>query len=46
MAKEYTYQPFSISKIYPNLYFWFEKKPSGNPGDTGVFISLLSWSPV
>jgi hypothetical protein len=20
------------SKIYPNLEFWFEKKPSGNPG--------------
>jgi hypothetical protein len=20
------------SKIYPNLYFWFEYKPSGNPG--------------
>jgi hypothetical protein len=19
------------SKIYPNLYFWFENKPSGNP---------------
>jgi hypothetical protein len=34
MAKEYTYQPFSIprpSKINPNLDFWFENKPSGNP---------------
>jgi hypothetical protein len=20
------------SKIYPNWYFWFENKPSGNPG--------------
>jgi hypothetical protein len=28
------YQPFSItrpSNIYPNLDFWFENKPSGNP---------------
>jgi hypothetical protein len=29
------YQPFSIRrplKFYPSLDFWFEKKPSGNPG--------------
>jgi hypothetical protein len=25
------------SKIYPNLDFWFESKPSGNPGTlTGI----------
>jgi hypothetical protein len=25
------------SKIYPNLDFWFENKPSGNPGWVGSF---------
>jgi hypothetical protein len=27
------YVPIStLSKIYPNWNFWFENKPSGNPG--------------
>jgi hypothetical protein len=33
---KYIHQPTSSiarhSKIYPNLDFWFENKPSGNPG--------------
>jgi hypothetical protein len=24
-------------QIYPNLAFWFENKPSGNPGDLSDF---------
>jgi hypothetical protein len=27
------------SKIYPNLDFWFENKPSGNP-DTYVYVEV------
>jgi hypothetical protein len=27
-------------KIYPNLYFWFEKKPSGNPGSRNRILLL------
>jgi hypothetical protein len=26
-----TFSNVRPSKIYPNWYFWFEKKPSGNP---------------
>jgi hypothetical protein len=40
MAVKYPEWPWNIpafsiirpSKIYPNWYFWFENKPSGNPG--------------
>jgi hypothetical protein len=39
MAVKYTKWPQNIptssiarsSEIYPNWYFWFENKPSGNP---------------
>jgi hypothetical protein len=27
-----TFSNLRASKIYPNWYFWFENKPSGNPG--------------
>jgi hypothetical protein len=34
------------SKIYPNLNFWFENIPSGNPGDQmGLWKSGPKWSP-
>jgi hypothetical protein len=26
------------SKIYPNWYFWFEKKPSGNPDAVSALL--------
>jgi hypothetical protein len=26
-----TFSNLRPSKIYPNWYFWFENKPSGNP---------------
>jgi hypothetical protein len=40
MFIKYSKWPYNIpassiagsSKIYPNLDFWFENKPSGNPG--------------
>jgi hypothetical protein len=35
---------FSIvrpSKMYPNLDFWFENLPSGNPGGLVQYIVLL-----
>jgi hypothetical protein len=28
------------SRIYPNWHFWFENKPSGNPGIQGCFRNL------
>jgi hypothetical protein len=29
------------SKIYPNLEFWFENKPSGNPAFRRNFFSAM-----
>jgi hypothetical protein len=26
------------SKIYPNLDFWFENKPSGNPASSAAYL--------
>jgi hypothetical protein len=48
-AIEYTYQLFFISrpsKMYPNLDFWFENTPSGNPeGDMFTYCrSNLTFS--
>jgi hypothetical protein len=39
------------SKFSPNLEFWFEKRPSGNPGEEGCqhftwFTNLSFWSRV
>jgi hypothetical protein len=32
-------------KIYPNRDFWFENKPSGNPGLSGKVVSVVKWRP-
>jgi hypothetical protein len=29
--------------IYPNLDFWFENKPSGNPGSGGLKVGGTGW---
>jgi hypothetical protein len=35
------------SKIYPNWYFWFENKPSGNPDPESLFREIAAFrSPV
>jgi hypothetical protein len=36
----YRHYPFYVrpSNIYPNWDFWFENKPSGNPGQTDHFF--------
>jgi hypothetical protein len=31
---------YKASKIYPNLDFWFENKPSGNPGVAGRNVEI------
>jgi hypothetical protein len=31
------------SKIYPNLDFWFENKPSGNPDGQARFRKVVNW---
>jgi hypothetical protein len=37
MVKKYIiFSNLSPSKIYPNLDFWFENKPSGNPEELRV----------
>jgi hypothetical protein len=36
-----TFSNLGPSKVYPNWDFWFEKKPSGNPGLSSKFE--LSW---
>jgi hypothetical protein len=45
MAIEYKNIPTSFvarhSKIYPNWEFWFENKPSGNPGQPSMILFLL-----
>jgi hypothetical protein len=36
------FHPKKFPKIYPNLDFWFENKPSGNPGTAQAkFIPLI-----
>jgi hypothetical protein len=50
MSVKYSKWPLDIltfsnqipSKIYPNWYFWFEIKPSGNPGLYSDFFRELS----
>jgi hypothetical protein len=34
------------SKVYPNLDFWFENKPSGNPGSGGQDPALETFLKV
>jgi hypothetical protein len=33
-----TFSNLRPTKIYPNWDFWFEKKPSGNPGLTSALL--------
>jgi hypothetical protein len=33
------------SKMYPNLEFWLENKPSGNPGSVSLFRGLFQKFP-
>jgi hypothetical protein len=32
-----------MHKIYPNLDFWFENKPSGNPGKADFDRQIQEW---
>jgi hypothetical protein len=39
-----TFSNLKPSKIYPNWDFWFEKKPSGNPGGIAIDSRWPGWS--